>query len=307
MIITLTGENHALRQAALQQIVGGFVAEHTDMGLERLDGEEASYERMHEAVQSLPFLASRKLIVLRNPSANKEFVDNFEQFLSDVAETNDIVLVEPKLDKRLSYYKTLKKETDFREFAVLDGPGLSRYLVDYAQRQGGTLSPVEARILIDRVGTDQLSLQHEVDKLLAYDPKISRATIELLTERTPQSSIFELLDAAFAGNIKRAAALYQEQRTLQVEPQQIIAMLVWQLHVLAIVKTAGQKSADTIAREAKLSPYTVRKTQNLTGRIGLSQLKKLISDLRVFDVRLKSESLNADEVVQYYLLRLTAR
>jgi DNA polymerase-3 subunit delta len=304
MIVTFTGENDVGRAEALRQIVGDFITEHGDMAVERLDGEEASYVRMREAAQSLPFLASKKLVILRTPSANKDFVEQFEQFLHDVAETNDVVLVEPKLDKRLSYYKQLQKHTDFREFKTLDGNGLVQYLVRYAKEQGGSLAPGDARTLIDRVGTNQLTLQHEVDKLLAYNPKIERKGIELLTERAPQSSIFELLDAAFAGNTKNAMQLYKEQRAMQVEPQQIIAMLVWQLHILAIVKTAGQKSADAIAKEAKISPFTVRKTQNLARRISLAQLKKLVHDLRVFDTRLKSEALNADEVVQYYLLGL---
>jgi len=304
VITTLTGENDVLRQDTLRQIVAAFVAEHTDMGLERLDGEEASYERMHEAAQSLPFLVSRKLVILRSPSANKDFVERFEQFCGDVAETNDVVLVEPKLDKRQSYYKQLQKLTDFREFKLLDGPALTTYLVNYAKEQGGALNSSDARLLIDRVGTNQLVLQHEVDKLLAYNPKIDRASIELLTERTPQSSIFELLDAAFAGNSKRAMTLYHEQRAARVEPQQILAMLIWQLHILAIVKLAGQKSADTVAKEARISPFTVRKTQGLARRITLAQLKDLVRQLREFDVRLKSESLDADEVVQYYLLSL---
>lgn len=304
MITTLTGENDSLRQEAVRQLVDGFVAEHGDMALERLDGEETSYERMHEAAQSLPFLSPRKLIVLRAPSANKDFAEKFEDFVGDIAETNDVVLVEPKLDKRLSYYKQLKKDTDFKEFKVLDGPALERYLSEYAAKYGGNLRAADARLLVDRVGTNQLSLQHEVDKLVAYDPKISRANVELLTERTPQSSIFELLDAAFAGNARRAMAMYEEQRGQKVEPQQIIAMLVWQLHILAIVKTAGQRSADTVAKEARLSPFTVRKTQNLARRISLAQLKSLVTQLRQFDVRLKSEGLSADEVVQFYLLNL---
>ena len=294
-----------LRQDALRQIVSVFVAEYGDMALERLDGEEASYERMHEAAQSLPFLSPKKLVVLRAPSGNKEFAENFEKFLGDVAETNDIVLVEPKVDKRTAYYKQLKRDTDFREFAVLDGNALAAYLVRYAKEQGGSLSSNDARLLIDRVGTNQLIAQHEVDKLLSYNPKIDRSSIELLTERTPQSSIFELLDAAFAGDIQRAMQLYEEQRAARIEPQQIIAMLVWQLHILAIVKTAKGKPADTIAKEAKLSPFTVRKTENLTRRISLSQLKKLIRELREFDVRLKSESVSADEIVRYYLLTLS--
>jgi DNA polymerase-3 subunit delta len=305
MIVVLTGENEVSRAAELKRLVDGFVDEHGDMALERLDGEEASYERMHESVQSLPFLAPRKLVVLRSPSANKEFTEHFEQFLGDVAETNDVVLVEPKLDKRLSYYKTLKKLTEFKDFPALDANGLARFAVEYAKQQGGNLSSSDARKLIDRVGTNQLMVQHELDKLLSYNPAIDHKTIELLTERSPQSSIFELLDAAFAGNTKRAMALYDEQRALKVEPQQIIAMLVWQLHILAIVKTAGQRSSSDIAREARLSPYTVQKSQNLAHNITLVQLKKLIADLRQFDVRLKSEGLNADETVRFYLLQLT--
>ncbi len=306
VITTLTGENDVLRQEALRQLVDGFVAEYTDMGLERLDGEEADYARMLGSVQSLPFLASRKLVVLRTPGANKEFTEKFDTFIADVAETNDVVLVEPKLDRRLSYYKQLKKLTDFREFAVLDANGLVRYLADSAVRRGGSLSTADARLLIDRVGLSQLTLQHELDKLLAYDSKVSRASIELLTERTPQSSIFELLDAAFAGNAVRAMQLYNEQRDLRVEPQQIVAMLAWQLHVLAIAKAAGNRSADTVAKEAKLSPFTVRKSQGLARRITMQRLKQLISELRTFDVRLKSESLSADEVVRYYLLQLAS-
>jgi len=304
VITTLTGENDVLRQEALRQTIDAFVAEHGDMGLERLDGEESSYDRMREAAQSLPFLAARKLVVLRSPGANKEFTEKFEDFLGGVAETNDIVLVEPKLDKRLSYYKQLKKQTDFREFAVLDGNGLARYLADYAKQQGGSLSSGDARLLIDRVGLNQLILQHEVDKLVSYDPKISRASIELLTDRTPQSSIFELLDAAFAGNVKRAMSLYGEQRTARVEPQQILAMLIWQLHILAVVKTAGPRSADTIAKEAKISPFTVRKSVDLARRLSLAQLKTRVSDLLKIDLDLKSKSMNADEALQLYLLRL---
>lgn len=303
--MTLTGENDVLRQQALRELVDEFVSEHGDMAMERLDGEEASYERMHAAVQSLPFLSAKKLVVLRRPSANKEFLEKFESFVKDIAETNHVVLVEPKLDKRLAYYKSLKKQTVFKDFTMLDGNGLARYLVDYAKEQGGTLSSGDARLLIDRAGTNQLTLQHEVDKLLAYEPNISRASIELLSERTPQSSIFKLLEAAFAGNTKRALTLYHEQRDLRVEPQQIIAMLVWQLYILALVKTAGARSADVIAKEAAISPFTVRKTQNLARNISLLQLKKLVADLRQFDVRLKNEALIADEVVQYYLLNLS--
>ncbi len=304
MITTLTGENEVARGAEARRAVAGFEKEYGDMAVERLDGEEATYERMAEAAQSLPFLATRKLVVLRAPGANKEFAEKFEAFITGVSETNDVIIVEPKLDKRLSYYKQLKKLTDFKEFAVLDANGLARFAADYAKEQGGSLSSSDARLLVERTGTNQLGLQQELDKLLAFSASITRESIENLTEKTPQSSMFELLDAAFAGDAKRTMRLYDEQRALKVEPQQVIAMLSWQLYILAVVKTAKGRSAEDIAREARLNPFVVRKTLALVRGISLVRLKELITSLREFDVRTKTEGIIADEAVRFYLLQL---
>ncbi len=305
MITTLTGENEVERAAELRRRVAEFEAEHGDMAVERLDGEEATYERLCEAAQSLPFLAARKLVVLRAPGTNKDFAEKFEEFVQGVSETNDVIIVEPKLDKRLVYYKQLKKLTDFKDFAALDANGLVRFAVDYVKGRSGVLGSGDARLLIERVGTNQTSLRHELDKLLTYDTHITRESIELLSEKTPQSSVFELLEAAFSGNAQRTMRLYDEQRALKVEPQQIIAMLAWQLHVLAVVKTAKERSVEDIARVAKLNPFVVRKTQGIASRITLPRLKELITTLREFDVRTKTEGILPDEVVRYYLLQLS--
>ncbi len=300
----MTGENEVVRGTELRRAVAGFEKEYGDMAVERLDGEEATYERMAEAAQSLPFLAARKLVVLRAPGANKEFAEKFESFIAGASETNDVIIVEPKLDKRLSYYKQLKKLTDFKEFAVLDANGLARFAADYAKEQGGSLSSSDARLLVERTGTNQLGLQQELDKLLAFSASITRESIENLTEKTPQSSMLELLDAAFAGDAKRTMRLYDEQRALKVEPQQVIAMLSWQLYILAVVKTAKGRSAEDIAREARLKPFVVRKTLALVRGISLVRLKELITSLREFDVRTKTEGIIADEAVRFYLLQL---
>lgn len=303
MTVVLTGENSFGLRAELNKLVAAFLAEHGDMALERLDGEDATFERIQEALQSLPFLASRKMVVLRSPSSNKQFVEHAERLIKELPETTDVILVEPKLDKRLSYYKFLKKATDFRDFAPIDRSGLARWLSQTAKEQGGQLTQADAAYLVDRVGANQQLLGNELDKLLLHDPKISRTSIELLTEATPQSTIFELLEAAFAGNMRRARMLYDEQRALKVEPQQIIAMLAWQLHVLALIKAAGSRSPEQVAREAKLNPFVVRKSAAIARKLSLPQLKLLVANLLKIDIRLKREPLDPDEALQNYLLQ----
>jgi DNA polymerase-3 subunit delta len=304
MVVTLTGPNTFLRKQELHRLTADFVREYGDMALEQLDGEEASFDRLHESVQSLPFLSPKKLVILHEPGKQKKFAEQITDVLKDVAETNDVVIVEPKPDKRSSYYKTLKKLTDFREYGELDVAALARWASDYARKQGGELLAPDARVLIDRVGPDQQSLRHEIDKLINYDPQISKQTIILLTEPLPQSSIFELLDAAFSGNTKQAMQLYREQRALKVEPLAIIAMLAWQLHILAVVKAAGMLAADEIARVAKLSPFVVRKSQSITRKLSPDQLRARISELLTLDTKLKTTSIDPDEALQLYLLKI---
>jgi DNA polymerase III delta subunit len=252
-------------------------------------------------------LAIKKLIILRKPGTNKQFTEKAEQLLDGLPETNDVVLVEPKLDKRLNYYKFLKNKTDFREFPELDLNELARWLSVYAKEKGGVLNPADGRYLVERVGPNQQFLSNELEKLLLYSSKIDRSTIDLLTEPAPQSTIFQLLEAAFAGNTRKALGLYAEQRALKVEPAQITAMLTWQLHILAIIKAAGDRSADMVATETKINPFVVRKSQNIARSITFIELKALVSNLLKIDVAIKSTNIDADEALQHYLLALAKK
>lgn len=305
MVVTLTGANAYTLTRELKQLTADFVAEQGDMGLERLDGDEASFERISEALTSPPFLSNKKMVLIRSGSANKQFAEQAPDLLAGMPETTDVVVVEPKLDKRSSYYRYLKKSTDFREFNELDQNGLARWLVQSAKEQDGTLSQADASFLVSRAGTNQQLLATELEKLLLYSDKIARDSIEALTEPTPQSTVFELLDAAFAGNTQRAMQLYAEQRALKVEPQQIIAMLAWQLHVLALIKTNGERSPQAIASEAKVSPYVVQKSSGIARELTLTELKRLVADLAEIDARSKRETFNIDDALQHYLLTLS--
>ncbi len=274
------------------------------MGLERLDGEEADYDRIRESLESLPFLAAKKLVVLRAGGANKQFAENAERLLRELSETTDLVLVEPKLDKRLAYYKLLKKVTDYEEFNELDGAGLARWLVSEAKLQNGELTQPDANLLVNRVGVNQQLLSSELAKLLLYNKKINKESILLLTEQTPLSTIFDLLDASLNGRTKQALELYEEQRQQKIEPVQIIALLAWQLHVLALIKTAGDRDVQAIASQAKINPFVVRKSMAIASKLTLNQLKALVSEVRTLDLRLKSESIDPDEAMRHLLLQM---
>lgn len=281
-----------------------FMEEHDELALERIDAEEGEPGAVLEAVQSLPFLASRKMIVVRGAGSNKDISGQIEQIIDSAGNTTDLIFYEPAPDKRSAYFKVLKTRTQLEEFGEMDGRALVGWLADEAKNQSGEISLADANYLVERVGANQEQLASELEKLLIYDSKINRANIDLLTEKTPQSKVFDLLDAAFGGNKKKALELYEEQRAQKVEPQAIIAMMGWQLKLLALAKTAGQRSAQQIASEAGLSPWPVQKAQNLARRIDGDKLRQMVSEVLEIDEKGKTTAIDLDEALKTYIVTL---
>jgi DNA polymerase-3 subunit delta len=305
MKVTLTGTNDFARSRELRKLIDEFVASEGGLALEKIDAADTETGRLLDIVASLPFLSSRRMVVLDEPSRNKPVAERIGDIVDAAADSTDLVIVDPKPDKRSSYYKTLQKRTELRVFGEADARDLAGWLAAEAKQRGGSLSRPDAQYLVDRLGANQLMLSNELDKLLLYDPGVTRQSIELLTEPAPQSTIFELLDAAFAGNAARALRIYEEQRSLKVEPQQIVAMLAWHLHVLAAVKAAGRKPPDEIARTSGISPYTVRKTAGIADRLTMADVRGLVARTLRLDVRLKSESIDADDALKHLFLTIS--
>lgn len=304
MVVVLTGSNSFALKAELKKLIDDFEARHGEFGVERIDAAETELGRLIETVSSLPFLASRRLIILSDPSKNKLLGENIEQFLDAVSDTTDLIIIEAKFDKRLSLYKTLKKQTDLKEFNELDERAMSAWLASEAKERGGQISLADANYLLQRSGLNQMSLSNELDKLLAYEPEVTRQSIDLLIEPLPQGSVFDLLDAAFAGRRAKAMKLYEDQRRQQVEPQAIMGMIAWQLHVLAVVKFNDKGGPEAIASRSKLNPFVVRKTLGLSKNMTAQQVRNLIKRALELDIRLKSEQIDADDAVQHFLLTI---
>lgn len=304
MIISLAGNNQLELSRRLAELVEKFTSKHGELAVERFDGEEADAQAIIDAVQSLPFLAGRKLVVIRGLSVNKQAGEAIEQIISSAAETTDIIFYEPLTDKRTVFYKILKTKTKLEELNELEARQLPDWLVRQAEKLDGKLNLADARYLVERVGANQQLLASELNKLITYEPNISRASIDLLSQKTPQGKIFDLLDAAFAGNKKKALTMYEEQRAQKVEPQEIIAMLAWQLRLVALAKLGRGKTAGEISRASGTGAFPIEKAQNLAGKISQSRLTEIVTEAEKIDRLGKTKSVDLDEALKSYITTL---
>jgi DNA polymerase-3 subunit delta len=304
MVISLVGNNSFTLHRRLKGLIDEFVANYGDLALEKLDADEVDGQAILDAVQNMPFLATKKMVVVRGLSENKQAAEKIEQIISAAGDDTELVLYEPVIDKRTSYFKTLKSKTQLEELNELDSRGLSKWLEEEARVRGGEIAQADANYVVERVGTDQAMLSNELDKLITYAPKVNRAAIEALTEPLPQSKVFDLLDAAFSGRKKRALELYDEQRAQKVEPQAILSMIAWQLQLLALTKYADGKSTMQIAKDVGMNPYPISKAANLAHKLDEDKFRQMVDFAFELDIKSKTSQLDLDEALKTYITTL---
>lgn len=321
-VTILAGENWLGVKQALDKLVSDFTAKHGELSVEKIDAEEKSLDEIAGSAGTQSLLMPQKLCVIYNLSANsdvstsrqeseprlerrgKEAADKIEQILDLSSENTRIILVEGKLDKRGAYYKTLKSKPGFSEFEELDEQRMTTWLMEEAKRLGGTLSRNDAQYLYSRVGGNQSRLANEIKKLIDYDKLISRETIDLLSEPTPSSTIFDLLNAAFSNNKRQALKIYDDQRLQKVEPQQILAMLGWQMHIVALVKSAKDTNPTELAKKAAINPFVIQKSRQIASKLDRAQTRKILADLVNIDWSVKNKGLNADDAIKNLLVSI---
>ncbi|HET9850349.1 MAG TPA: DNA polymerase III subunit delta [Candidatus Saccharimonadales bacterium] len=304
MIISLTGPNNTNLKRRLDELVERFTAQHGELSIERIDAEGAEPDIILSSISNLPFLTSAKLVILRGLGTNSWATDKIEQIISSIPTEVDLIILESSPDKRTAYFKVLKSKTRLEEFNELPQELLPKWLTAEAESLGAKLDLGTARYLVDRVGVSQTLLISELEKLVLHNRTITKESIDLLTEKRPQSRIFDLLDAMFSGNQKKALTLYEEQRAQKVEPQAILALIVWQLQLIAIAKSAGGRPAGQIASEAKLNPYPLNKAKSLAGKLEAAKLKQIIGLAAEADYKSKVYAVDLDEALKNLIVGL---
>lgn len=305
MVRVFAGNNFYLIKSYVNRLKNDFIVQNGDMSVEELDCEDAEIETLVNANNSASLFAQKKLVIAKNIAQNKKLSEQIEQIFTTIEDVNDLVIVEKDIDKRGTYYKFLKKNSDFTQCDEPNEDQLVDWLFKEAKNLGANISRQDARYLAGRVGLSQQVLYNELSKLVAYNKNITKENINNLTSEKPQSSIFNLLDAAFAGNSELALKIYEEQKTQGSQPQSIFGMVVWQANVIATVAAGTNMSPGEISAVTGMKPFSISKATGIYRRIGRQGVNNLLDGLVAADKRMKTQSTSSDEILKNLLVAIS--
>jgi len=287
MILFLTGTNDFGIRQAIDALVAAAIIANGANAVDRVDGETLDPARLPDLLQGASLFANERLVIIRDASKNKPLWEGLGDYAEKVSSEITLVIVDSAPDKRTRTYKQLQKHGSHQDFPELSEHELAAWAVDVARKEGATLDGRTATYLVRQVGANQWQLSSELAKLIASGQGITRESIDLLVEPSPQASAFELLDATLQGNQARAQEILAKLKTIE-DPYKLFGLLVSQVHTLAVVATAVGKSPDAIAREAGIHPFVAKKMQPLARTLSYAQLRGIIGAVALADTQMKS-------------------
>jgi DNA polymerase-3 subunit delta len=206
-----------------------------DFNCDVLRGAEVEVSALSSALEALPMMAARRLVVLRDPGAMKKPQrERLERYLAKPAAEVVLLLVVPSTAPKLDPW--LAKAGSVLEFKELEGEDLTKWIVkEAAERCGATITPGAADRLAQYAGSDLPMLAGELRKLAAYvnGGSIDEAAVEALTGVRPGVTLADLLDRAAMRDTAGAVAIVGD---VLAQPKQSGVTLVMALtaQVLAI-------------------------------------------------------------------------
>jgi DNA polymerase-3 subunit delta len=305
VITLLTGSNEFALKQALAALRGDFVRQFGAHAVEQVAGETLDANRLADLFQGSSLFASMRLVIVHDMAANKQAWEALANYAEADNPSTTVVIIEPSPDKRTKTYKALTKFATVKEFGELSEHDLATWLQKSAQEMGNSLSGEAAAYLVGRVGTNQWLLWQELQKLSNATETITKAHIDNLTEPNPQASVFELLDAVLGHKTATVKELLGPIAATE-DPYKFLGLLIAQVHALAIVKYADGRSADTIAKEAGLHPFVVRKTQGLARTVSQAMLMHIVEAVALCDAQLKSTGAEPWLLIEQCLHKLIA-
>lgn len=294
MILFWYGENQFAITEQLRSLKHKYIEKTGSEGdLHTLNMADHEVSDLLNALSVVPMFVTSRLVVVRDLGSKKPDKEVCEEIINSTPESTNLVLIEPVPDKRSVFFKTFSKQPNAKEFKNLGRPQLLAWLQQEATKANGNISSADASYLLDLCGADQWRLHNELQKLLAFGPKITRKAIDELVVPSVEYSSFVMVDALVKKDLTRTLKLYDQLTTQGEADQMILGAVMYQYRVFLAILAGGDA-----AKSLNISPYSLQKSQTAAKKLALDDLKLAYNQLAAADVAIKTGELSSGEAMK---------
>lgn len=328
-VYLLYGEEVYLRDRFLHRLKNLIVnKDFEELNYFHIDGKDCSLEKLIDACETLPFMAEKKLVLVRDHEVfqtkkrvlSEEEEKRLTNYIEKIPETTCLVFYGfSTVDARKKIIKEIQKHGAVIELEKLNAKELKQWAENYFKSYDKEIASTEMEYLlanVDYIGKNAsqglLDVENEFKKIIAFVGQRKRILLEDLEKvfhSSFQNDIFKLLDAVEKQNI--AEALKRLNLMIQRgEPMiKIEATLGNHIRNLLKVKLLLEEgySAKIIASKIGIHPFVATKCASQCKGFSIEALQKLIREFLEMDLAIKTGKMRDYIAVELFLLKVCNR
>ena len=304
----LHGDDSISRDAALARMRSAL-GEDGDLNRSEFDGAEAQVAQVIAAARSLPFLAEKRLVIVKGlighitrkgaGNTGKAAADRLIAELPNLPAFARLALVEYEALKETN--RVLKAARSMPN-GYVRGFAKPRDLTGWVRARAereyeAAITPAAANAIAQVVGDDLLRADSELHKLVSYvngERAIDEADVAELTPYVPEANVFEMAEALAAGDGKRALELIQQAP--RDEPRdpgiRLFALITRQFRLLLMTREhldrGGGAQREAIAKAIGVPHFVAPRLATQSRRFSALQLDAILKRLQRYDQDMKT-------------------
>lgn len=298
---------YGLNDFEIDSEIKKLTKDYDKMNISKYDLTETDIKEVINDAETFSMFADNKVVIAENAimftssGANTEIIENYLNHINPHTILIFTVNAE-KVDERKKITKLIKKNYKLISFNEASSP--SAFVKK--QLSGYNITSSVIAFLIDRVGSNPLILENEINKIKAYkdDKTITKEDIVKLTNKNQEIDIFKLIDDIVEKNKDEALAIYHEMLKVGEEPLKIIILLATQFRLMYQSKELAKKgySEKNIADTLKVHPYRVKLALQKGRKYKSETLLNYLLTLANIDIAIKTGKTDKNLALELFLL-----
>ncbi|XFA99521.1 DNA polymerase III subunit delta [Candidatus Izemoplasma sp. B36] len=287
--------------------------------IETYDYEEDGLEVAITNAMTLPFLADKKGVIIRNCSflsdkknASKEEIEALTRYIDFFNPTTLMVLLAPyeKLDSRKNIVKYLNKNIEVKDYKIKSkSDSIYDFIKDEVAKNNITIDPLALTQFVNRIGNDSTLLENELNKLITYALDKGKITSDMIYEvvtKDIDDNIFELVNAVVDREINKCMDIYQDLKSIKIDPVWMLGTISNKfqeiLYTKELIKQKYRK--EDIMKYFRASSGRVYYMMQNAKNVSDDRLMKILSELEELDYKIKSGQIDKFLGIELFLLNL---
>lgn len=317
-VYLLHGDEAFLTRQAMQWLRETvLVGAIEDFNLDRFDGgQRPDIERIVQAARTLPMMAARRLVWVKNAQGifgvAKAELKPLIEYVSNPDPMACLVLqASTRVKKNGALYKRIAKHGLVLESKTPPERRLPTWVREAAQRRGRRIDAMAASLLVDALGRDLAALDAAVERLTLYvdEPGLITAQhVEETVVHTRTRTVWELVDAIAERNVSKALARAHHLLGQGEHPLGLMSLVIRQFRQL-IIGQGARMSGASASDAARMAGVPAFRAQNFERQLGLyrgGELLAALDRLAAADQGLKGSKLPPGIIFEAMILDLCA-